>query len=92
MSTRSGRPPSAAAPTPAEQFFLRCWEFAREGREIEGSDVQDWGFELGLLSCHEVSAPCGEGCFCDEVVAGDFPTDSYRPTVGPVSLQTEERK
>ena len=66
---------------PLREFFWRCWDNAREGTDVGGDDVQDWGEALGLLKRHHVSAPCGEGCNCDDVTGGDFPTDCYRPTM-----------
>ena len=63
-----------------EEFFRRCWDAAREGSEPDGSDIQDWGEELGLLLRVTATEPCGEGCYCDEYTGSDFPTDCYRPT------------
>lgn len=63
---------------PAEEFFRRCWDVAREGREIDGSDVQEWGEELRLLERVRALAACGDGCVCAEW--DEFPTDCYRPT------------
>jgi len=68
------------------EFFRRCWEVARDIRDIEGSDIQDWGYELGLLTKVTASAPCGEGCVCEDIVGADFPTECYRPVVDGAAL------
>lgn len=65
------------------QFFKRCWDAAREGHEIGGDEIQDWGEELGLLTRTVATAPCGEGCVCEEYVGDDFPTDCFRPVPMP---------
>lgn len=70
----------AAAPSPLAEFFRRAWETASEGRELDGSQIQEWGEQLGLLRGIEVTEPCGDGCNCDEMTGGDFPMTCYRPT------------
>lgn len=71
-----------APPAAALQFLRRCWDYAREGREIEGPDVQEWGHELGLLKLVTAPAPCGDHCQCEEYGV-DFPTDCYRLVEAP---------
>ena len=59
------------------QFFEKCWDHARDGTDVDGFDVQDWGEQLGLLKPVEATAPCGEGCYCAEYY-GEFPATCYR--------------
>jgi hypothetical protein len=34
--------------------------------DVDGGDIQDKALDLGILTTHEVSEPCGEHCACAE--------------------------
>lgn len=71
------------------RFGLWCLEEARgvDGPgDVDGGDLQDKAVELGLLSSHEVTEPCCEGCACSE---WGFPTTCIRTSAALERLQRQ---
>ncbi len=56
--------------TPLEKFGLAVLRESRyDLSDLDGGWIQDTAEEFGLLLPHEVDAPCGETCRCE-----DFPS------------------
>jgi hypothetical protein len=56
-------------------FALEIMRAANQGASFDGWEIQDTARKHGLMTHHEVSEPCGEGCACAEF---EFPGECYR--------------